>query len=148
MNCIFCKSDSRESRSTEHVIPESLGNTEHTLPPGVVWGLRNLGQISRIFQTISNSEFRAYELLFSVSRLISPNTLRAAVTLSRYVKKVTYLQFSALGPVLGDPLPGVLLGKGSRTACCTTNQGGFPCGADGQKENARAQAGSTFRSPR
>ena len=36
MNCIFCKSDSRESRSTEHVIPESLGNTEHTLPPGVV----------------------------------------------------------------------------------------------------------------
>jgi hypothetical protein len=36
MNCIFCKSDSRESRSVEHVIPESLGNTEHTLPPGVV----------------------------------------------------------------------------------------------------------------
>lgn len=36
MNCIFCKSESRESRSVEHVIPESLGNTEHTLPPGVV----------------------------------------------------------------------------------------------------------------
>lgn len=36
MDCIFCKSDSRESRSIEHVIPESLGNTEHTLPPGVV----------------------------------------------------------------------------------------------------------------
>ncbi|WP_421773816.1 HNH endonuclease [Gracilimonas sp.] len=36
MNCIFCKSDSSNSRSTEHIVPESLGNKEHTLPPGVV----------------------------------------------------------------------------------------------------------------
>lgn len=36
MNCIFCKSESTESCSVEHVIPESLGNTEHILPPGVV----------------------------------------------------------------------------------------------------------------
>ena len=36
MKCIFCKSDSSGSRSVEHVIPESLGNTEHILPPGVV----------------------------------------------------------------------------------------------------------------
>jgi hypothetical protein len=36
MNCIFCKADSSESRSVEHVIPESLGNIEHVLKPGVV----------------------------------------------------------------------------------------------------------------
>jgi HNH endonuclease len=36
MNCIFCKANSSESRSVEHVIPESLGNTEHVLKPGAV----------------------------------------------------------------------------------------------------------------
>ena len=36
MRCIFCKSDSSDSRSIEHIIPEALGNTDHTLPRGVV----------------------------------------------------------------------------------------------------------------
>jgi hypothetical protein len=36
MRCIFCKSDSTKSRSIEHIIPESLGNTEHVLPRGAV----------------------------------------------------------------------------------------------------------------
>lgn len=36
MQCIFCKKDSGSSKSVEHIIPESLGNTDHTLPPGVV----------------------------------------------------------------------------------------------------------------
>ena len=36
MQCIFCKADSGQSKSVEHIIPESLGNIEHTLPPGVV----------------------------------------------------------------------------------------------------------------
>lgn len=36
MNCIFCKVDSTGSCSVEHIIPESLGNTDHVLPPGVV----------------------------------------------------------------------------------------------------------------
>ena len=36
MHCIFCKRDSSTSRSIEHVIPESLGNTEHVLEAGVV----------------------------------------------------------------------------------------------------------------
>lgn len=36
MHCIFCKADSSASRTIEHIIPESLGNTEHTLPQGVV----------------------------------------------------------------------------------------------------------------
>lgn len=36
MRCIFCKCQSSSSTSREHIIPESLGNKEHMLPPGVV----------------------------------------------------------------------------------------------------------------
>jgi hypothetical protein len=36
MKCIFCKEPSDNSKSVEHIIPESLGNIEHVLPPGVV----------------------------------------------------------------------------------------------------------------
>src|SRR5687768_11026180 len=36
MHCIFCKAASSSSRSREHILPESLGNLEHTLPCGVV----------------------------------------------------------------------------------------------------------------
>lgn len=36
MRCIFCRANSSTSRSREHIIPESLGNEEHILPPGVV----------------------------------------------------------------------------------------------------------------
>jgi hypothetical protein len=36
MRCIFCKCQSSSSTSREHIIPESFGNKEHTLPPGVV----------------------------------------------------------------------------------------------------------------
>ncbi len=36
MRCIFCKEDSSDSRSVEHIVPESLGNIDHVLPPGVV----------------------------------------------------------------------------------------------------------------
>jgi hypothetical protein len=34
--CIFCEQDSSTSRTVEHIIPEALGNKEHTLPRGVV----------------------------------------------------------------------------------------------------------------
>ena len=36
MHCIFCKSDSSQSRSVEHVICQSLGNIEHVLGPVLV----------------------------------------------------------------------------------------------------------------
>ena len=36
MRCIFCKQDSAASVSVEHIVPESLGNTDHVLPIGVV----------------------------------------------------------------------------------------------------------------
>lgn len=36
MNCLFCKCASGNSKSVEHIIPESLGNKEHILPKGYV----------------------------------------------------------------------------------------------------------------
>lgn len=36
MNCIFCKKESSNDKSIEHIIPESLGNKDHTLPKGIV----------------------------------------------------------------------------------------------------------------
>ena len=36
MNCIFCHKDSSNSKSIEHIIPESLGNKHHFLPKGYV----------------------------------------------------------------------------------------------------------------
>lgn len=36
MRCIFCKISSTNSRTVEHIVPESLGNKEHVLPKGVV----------------------------------------------------------------------------------------------------------------
>ena len=36
VRCIYCLEASGASRSVEHVIPESLGNTKLVLPPGVV----------------------------------------------------------------------------------------------------------------
>lgn len=41
MNCIFCKKETSNDRSIEHVIPESLGNTDHTLPKGIVCDVCN-----------------------------------------------------------------------------------------------------------
>jgi hypothetical protein len=36
LRCLFCKADSSTSRSREHIVPESFGNTEHVLEPGLV----------------------------------------------------------------------------------------------------------------
>jgi hypothetical protein len=36
MRCIFCKINSDASVSKEHIVPESLGNVDHVLPPGWV----------------------------------------------------------------------------------------------------------------
>lgn len=36
MRCLFCKQQSEQSHSEEHIIPESIGNTKYVLPPGVV----------------------------------------------------------------------------------------------------------------
>jgi hypothetical protein len=36
MLCLFCRSDTGGNKSIEHIIPESLGNIDHTLPVGIV----------------------------------------------------------------------------------------------------------------
>jgi len=36
MRCIFCEADTSNSKSVEHIIPESLGNQDHVLPVGFV----------------------------------------------------------------------------------------------------------------
>lgn len=36
MRCIFCKINSSDSKSVEHILPESLGNSMHVLPKGIV----------------------------------------------------------------------------------------------------------------
>jgi hypothetical protein len=36
MKCIFCKQNSENAKSVEHIIPESLGNKSHVLEKGIV----------------------------------------------------------------------------------------------------------------
>lgn len=36
MKCLFCKNDSTGSKSVEHIVPQTLGNTKWVLPAGVV----------------------------------------------------------------------------------------------------------------
>lgn len=59
MECIFCKQNSAGSHSVEHIIPESLGNEEHVLPPGVVCDACNNYFASNIEQVVLESgEFK------------------------------------------------------------------------------------------
>jgi len=53
--CIFCKKDASTSKSVEHIVPESLGNEEHTLPPGVVCDACNNYFASSIEQPVLES---------------------------------------------------------------------------------------------
>lgn len=36
MNCIFCKQETTHEQSSEHIVPESMGNQDHVLPVGAV----------------------------------------------------------------------------------------------------------------
>ena len=57
MRCIFCKKDSSKSRTIEHIIPESLGNKDHILPPGVVCDHCNNYFARKIEQPLLDSEY-------------------------------------------------------------------------------------------
>jgi HNH endonuclease len=56
MRCLFCKEPSDNSRSVEHVLPESLGNTTATLPPGVVCDTCNNYFARKVEAPFLNSE--------------------------------------------------------------------------------------------
>lgn len=52
--CLFCRRGDGGFESIEHVFAESLGNTELTLPPGVVCDRCNHGQLSELDQVLVN----------------------------------------------------------------------------------------------
>jgi HNH endonuclease len=52
MNCIFCKQASENSKSVEHIIPESLGNIDHILGKGIVCDKCNNYFASKIEQPL------------------------------------------------------------------------------------------------
>ncbi len=74
MQCIFCKENSIGSKSVEHIIPESLGNTTKTLLPGVVCDKCNNYFASKIEKPFLESgaikALRFYEAIASKKRKI------------------------------------------------------------------------------
>jgi hypothetical protein len=57
MYCIFCKNNSSGSVSVEHIIPESLGNSKHILPRGVVCDKCNNYFARKVEKPILDSEY-------------------------------------------------------------------------------------------
>jgi hypothetical protein len=76
--CIFCKKNASGSKAIEHIIPESLGNEEHTLPPGIVCAPCNNYFASSIEQPVLESGY------FVTSRFnaLIPNKRRRMPSLS------------------------------------------------------------------
>lgn len=60
MRCIFCKEDSSSSISVEHIIPESLGNVEHILQPGIVCDKCNNYFATKIEKPLLESHYFLY----------------------------------------------------------------------------------------
>jgi hypothetical protein len=61
MKCIFCGSDSSGSRAVEHVIPESIGNTEHILKPGIVCDTCNNYFASKVEGPLMSDPYFRYQ---------------------------------------------------------------------------------------
>lgn len=57
MSCIFCKDDTALSKSIEHTIPESLGNSQHTLARGIVCDRCNNYFAVKIEKPLLDSEY-------------------------------------------------------------------------------------------
>ena len=57
MRCIFCKQNSESSTSQEHIVPESLGNKDHVLPPGWVCDACNNYLASKVEAPFMNSQY-------------------------------------------------------------------------------------------
>ena len=55
--CIFCKTTSAPFTSIEHIVPESLGNTDHILPRGIVCDPCNNYFASRVEGRILGSDY-------------------------------------------------------------------------------------------
>ncbi len=57
MRCIFCKNNSDNTKSIEHVVPESLGNKEHVMPKGAVCDQCNNYFSLKIEKPVLETEF-------------------------------------------------------------------------------------------
>lgn len=82
--CIFCKSTTGHFTSIEHIVPESLGNTEHVLPPGVVCDSCNNYFARKVEQPILGSDY------FSHAR--HRNRIRSKKGRIPAIKALTYPQ--------------------------------------------------------
>ena len=78
MRCIFCKKASDDSRSVEHIIPESLGNTTQVLPRGVVCDKCNnyfARKVEKPFLDVSGiTDLRSYQFIPNKKGVIPPGT--------------------------------------------------------------------------
>jgi HNH endonuclease len=67
MRCIFCKQNSSNSKSIEHIIPESIGNRKRVLPAGVVCDQCNNYFARKVEQPIlDHSSFRNLRAWYQV----------------------------------------------------------------------------------
>ena len=57
MRCIFCKCDSTDSKSKEHIVPESLGNLSRILPVGIVCDSCNNNFARKVEKPVMDSDF-------------------------------------------------------------------------------------------
>lgn len=57
MICIFCKTTAGPFLSKEHIVPESLGNTKFTLPPGIVCDRCNNGPLALLDDHLIRQEY-------------------------------------------------------------------------------------------
>lgn len=93
MRCIFCKTDSSSSKSVEHIIPESLGNKNGTLPKGAVCDRCNNYFAHKIEKVVLEMEYfqslRA-RLMIENKKGILPKLL--GFTKNKEVVEVRFLQ--------------------------------------------------------
>lgn len=110
MRCLFCKQDSSDSKSIEHIIPESLGNTTLILPKGIVCDKCNnyfARKVERPFFDLTGiNELRFYEGLASKRGIIPPiNGIANGAKIKLYRSAVGTLQSVPNEPVLLECAP-------------------------------------------